>query len=77
MYTIRFLTDIGAERQIVVTLPPEVPSGKTEIEIKFTPQIDQKKSPRTSLTEWAEEFAEHWGDRLKSTDVEGFTGRRY
>ncbi len=77
MYTMRIFTDVGADRQIVHTLPAEVPLGQTEIEVNITPQSEQKKRPRTSLTEWAEEFAEHWGDHLKSTDVEGFTGRRY
>jgi hypothetical protein len=68
---------VGADRQIILTLPPEVPLGETELEVNITPQSEQKKRPRTSLTEWAEEFAEHWGDRLSSTDVEGFTGRRF
>ena len=37
----------------------------------------KKKPFRTSLADWAEENAEHWGDELRSDDVEGFTGRRF
>ena len=77
MYTIRILTDIGADRHINLILPPDAPTGKSELELNIKPQIEQKKLPRTSLTEWAKEFAEDWGERLKSTDVEGFTGRRF
>lgn len=77
MYTMRLLTEVGADRQIVLTLPPEVPTGTTEIEVNITPQSEQKKRPRTSWADWAEENAEHWGNRLDSRDVEGFTGRRF
>jgi hypothetical protein len=77
MYTIRLLADIGADRQINLVLPPDAPTGKSELELNIKPQTERKKLPRTSLTEWATEFAEDWGDQLKSTDVEGFTGRRY
>ena len=77
MYTIRLLADIGTDRQINIVLPPDAPTGKSELELSIKPQTEQKKLPRTSLTEWAKEFSEDWGDRLKSTDVEGFTGRRY
>ena len=30
---------------------------------------------RSSLADRAETHAEHWGNRLSATDVEGFTGR--
>jgi hypothetical protein len=77
MYTIRLLADIGADRQINIVLPPDAPTGKSELELSIKPQTERAKRPRTSLTAWAREFAEDWGDRIQSTDVEGFTGRRY
>ncbi|MCC6124833.1 MAG: hypothetical protein IT426_07725 [Pirellulales bacterium] len=78
MYTMRIVAEVGADRQVILTLPPEVPTGKTEIEVNITPQIEQKKKlPRTSWADWAEDNAEHWGNRLDSRDVEGFTGRRF
>ena len=43
-----------------------------------TPQPANGVEPfRTSLADWADENAEHWGDELRSDDVEGFTGRRF
>ena len=36
----------------------------------------QKKS-RTSLADWADAHAEHWGSQLNSANVEGFTGRSF
>jgi hypothetical protein len=35
------------------------------------------KRPGTSLADWAENNAESWGDRIRSDDVESFTGRKY
>jgi hypothetical protein len=69
--------EIKDDRQIVVTLPPEVPTGKAEIVISVASAPAEQKKPRTSLAEWAEANGEHWGDKLSSEDVEGFTGRRY
>lgn len=77
MITIRVSTDVKDDRQVTVTLPPEVPTGKAELIINIAPeQPEASKLPRSSLADWAEEHAEHWGERLRSTDVEGFTGRR-
>jgi len=77
MITIRVSADVKDDRQVVLTLPPEVPTGRTELIISIAP--DEPEGPRlsrSSLADWAEEHAEHWGQRLRSTDVEGFTGRR-
>ena len=77
MITIRVSTDVKDDRRVVLTLPPEVPVGKTELIISITAAPPESpKSPRSSLADWADEHAEHWGDTLRSTDVEGFTGRR-
>ena len=77
MITIRVSADIHDDRQVVLTLPPEVPTGKAELIINIAPgQPERPKLPRSSLAEWAEEHAEHWGQRIQSTDVEGFTGRK-
>lgn len=78
MITIRVSTDVKDDRQVVLTLPPEVPTGRTELTISIAPQEPESpKRPRSSLADWAEEHAEHWGERLQSTDVESFTGRRF
>ena len=77
MITIRVSADVKDDRQVVLTLPPEVPTGETELIISIAPrQSENPKLPRSSLAEWADQYAEHWGERLRSADVEGFTGRR-
>jgi len=78
MITFRISAQVDEGRQVVVTLPREVPTGKAELTISVQPQPDHaSRRPRTSLADWAEQNAEHWGDRVRAVDVEGFTGRRF
>lgn len=78
MVTFRVSTEVPEDRRVVVVLPPEIPPGKAELIVTVESQNGaQAKRPGTSLADWAEANAEHWGDRLSSEDVEGFTGRRY
>jgi hypothetical protein len=76
MITIRISADIPDDRRVVVTLPPNVPTGKNELIVSIASEpAETMKSPRSSLADWAEAHAEHWGNQLNSADVEGFTGR--
>jgi hypothetical protein len=78
MITFRITAEIKDDHQIVLTLPPEVPTGQAELVISVaSPPSPPSKPPRSSLAEWAEQNAEHWGQRLSAQDVEGFTGRRF
>jgi hypothetical protein len=77
MITFRLSTEIKEDRQVVLTLPPEVPIGQAELVVTVNSPPSDNKRPRTSLADWAEANAENWGDRLNSEDVEGFTGRRF
>ena len=77
MITMQITVDVKDDRQIVLTLPPEVPIGQTELVVRVTPKKNEGKKPGTSLADWAEANAEDWGDQISSEDVEGFTGRRY
>jgi hypothetical protein len=78
MITFRIATDVKDDRQVVLTLPPEVPTGKAELVVTVaSPTTREGMPPRTSLADWAEAHAESWGSRLNSEDVEGFTGRRF
>ncbi len=74
MITIRVSTDIKDDRRVVLTLPPEVPVGRSELIVNVDSK-SESRLPRTSLAEWADQNAEHWGDRLSAADVDGFTGR--
>ena len=77
MITFRIKTDVKDDRRVVLTLPPEVPTGEAELVVTVASPAGDGKRPRTSLAAWAEENAENWGERLNSEDVEGFTGRRF
>jgi len=76
MVTLRLTADVPINRQIVLTLPPEVPLGRADFVLTVESADRARKQPRTSLADWAEANAEHWGERVRSDDVEGFTGRR-
>lgn len=77
MITMQITVDLKDDRQVVLTLPPDVPTGATELVVNISSQPADKKKPRTSLAEWAEANAEDWGHEIRSEDVESFTGRRY
>jgi hypothetical protein len=77
MITFRITADVKDDHRIVLTLPPEVPTGQTELVVTVETQATISKKPRTSLAAWAEANAENWGNHLSSEDVEGFTGRRF
>jgi hypothetical protein len=75
MITVRVSADIHEDRRVVLTLPPEVPVGRSELIVSVTESPQEALRPRSSLGDWAEQNAEHWGNRLNAKDVEGFTGR--
>jgi len=78
MITFRVSADIQDHHCIGLTLPPEVPNVQAELVITVSSEVGKPdRRPRTSLVDWAEEKSEHWGNRLDSSDVEGFTGRRF
>jgi len=77
-YTIRILTEVKENRQVTLTLPPEIPIGPAEVVVNVsTPTSALPPKNRTNLAQWADQFAEHYGDQIRSTDVESFTGRRF
>jgi hypothetical protein len=77
MIILRTITDGPADRHVTWTLPDEVPPGRAELVLTVDPLVPAPKRPRTSLADWADANAEHWGDRMSSEDVGGFTGRRF
>ncbi len=78
MITFRISAEVKDDRRVELTLPAEVPAGKAELVVSVLPQVaERSKRPRALLADWADENAEHWGERMRSTDVDGFTGRRF
>ncbi len=76
MITFRISADVKDDRLVVLTLPPEVPTGTHNFTVTVAEEAENAASAiRSSLADWADENAEHWGDRLRATDVEDFTGR--
>lgn len=78
MITFRASAEVTEDRRIELTVPKEVPVGHAEFVVTVAASGDDSVKPaRTSLADWADEQAEHWGERLDSTDVAGFTGRSF
>jgi hypothetical protein len=77
MITLQVTVEVPADRRVLLTLPPEVPTGHTDLVVTITPKPSTNKPPRTSLSKWADENGEHLGSQLRSDDVDGFTGRRF
>jgi hypothetical protein len=69
--TLRVSADVKDDRQIVLTLPSNVPTGKAELLVTVNPQsTGDVRRPRSSLADRAEESADHWGQRLSAADVD-------
>jgi hypothetical protein len=78
MITFRVSANVQDDHRIVLILPPEVPKGQAELVISVRSEAGKPdRRPRTSLADWADENAEHWGNRVDASDVERFTGRRF
>jgi hypothetical protein len=79
MITFRVSADVKDDRQVLITLPAEAPVGQSELVVSVEPVVSGHTQTigRSSLADWAEQNAEHWGNQLNAADVEGFTGRRF
>jgi hypothetical protein len=67
MITIRVSADIKDDRRVVLVLPPEVPVGKSELVVSVTSESNPApRLPQSSLADWADQNAEHWGNRLSA-----------
>jgi hypothetical protein len=90
MQSFETVAQVSDDHTLTVVIPPEFPTGQVRVMLIPIPDeapyirgveagipYTRGKLPPTSLAEWAEQNAEHWGDRIRSDDVESFTGRRY
>lgn len=66
------------ENGVIIPDPAHQLANGTRVKITvIEPVISEVRKSRTSLADWADANAEHWGSQLSSTDVEGFTGRSF
>lgn len=78
MSTIRFTTRIDDNRRIQLPEGVEIGPGNVEVTIvQPCRPAGEARAPRSSLADWAEQHAEHWGKRLSAVDVSTFTDRRF
>ena len=78
MSSIRFTTRIDDDRTIRLPEGVEIGPGNVEVTIvQPRGSAGEARAPRTSLADWAEQHAEHWGRRLSAVDVSTFTDRRF
>jgi len=78
MSSIRFTTRIDEDRTIRLPEGVEIGPGNVEVTIvQPCGSADEARAARTSLADWAEQHAEHWGRRLSAADVSSFTDRRF
>ena len=61
MITFRLSTEIKEDRQVVLTLPPEVPTGQAELVVTVDSSAPPTMPPQTSLADWVEVQAERNG----------------
>jgi hypothetical protein len=54
MITFRITTDIKDDHRILLTLPPEVPTGRAELVVTVERPAPDNEHPMTSLADWAE-----------------------
>ncbi len=57
MIPLRITPDVQDDRRVVLTLPPEIPIGQTELMVTVASPAPDKKPSRTSLADWAEATA--------------------
>jgi hypothetical protein len=77
MITMQVTVEVADDRRVVLILPPEVPTGHTELVATISPKTAGPKPARTSLAKWADENGEHLGNQMRSDDVADFAGRRF
>ena len=68
MITFRVSADVKGDRRVILTLPPEVPTGKNDLIVSIASESEgSAKLPRSSLADWADQHAEHWGNELSAS----------
>jgi len=79
METLLVKEKVNSQHQVVIDLPDINAGEEVEIMVFFastTPPRQAKKQP-FNLLEWAEKWESDFGESIRSTDVESFTGRSF
>jgi hypothetical protein len=87
LVTIRTRATVKKDRKLIVKLPAGAPTGDLDVEVTIQRHTangvarsgKKKRAPYSEpgLLEWSRENPGHFGDEMRSDDVEGFTGRRF
>jgi hypothetical protein len=54
MITFRVTTDVNDDRKVLLTLPPEVPTGRAKLVVTVEGSAAESKQLPTSLADWVE-----------------------
>jgi hypothetical protein len=71
--TINFTTDVPPNREVLITLPDDVPSGPADIVVVVAPRTTEKRNTLGDLLN--SEFFGMWRDRTDITDSADFARR--
>jgi uncharacterized protein (DUF433 family) len=70
MIVLQITVDVKDDRRVYLTLPPEVPTGRTDLLVSVVPQHDQSKSPSTGKLTNAIAIVDHGrGPQLSTSRI--------
>lgn len=76
MATVRFTGDVLPDGSIRPPKEVHLAPGTADVTVvQREDGVAAQQPARSSLADWAEQHAEHWGQRLSAGDVSSFTGR--
>ena len=77
METIALSKKIPKSKEVTISLPQFDTGQEIEILVVINPLPKHRKSEPFDMVKWAQEWAFNFGNEIKSSDVESFTGRRF
>jgi hypothetical protein len=71
MITFRITADVKDDRRVVLTLPPEVPTGEADLVVTIESPTPGNKQPRKGLADGAQTHAESDGSEQSQYPLRG------
>jgi hypothetical protein len=71
MVTFQIRADIKDDRRIILTLPPEVPTGEANLVVTVESPAAEQRHPPTGLADWVEACAERNGSEQSRYPLRG------